>query len=226
MGIKIPVLRELLRNYDVTDEKRDYLEQLNREAGQKGWWQSGGGTLRDPTRTIISLEAEASYIDDYSATVINGLAQTRDYASAIVRRGLPDDSDEDIETFVNYRIRRQERLPQLRLWLILAEETLLRPIGGRQVMKNQLRHLLNLSIQPRVDIQILGLDEGEHAALGGNFTIIGFDALSDPEAVYVEGQFWDACIEDEDRVAVYKRSFDLLRANAWGRKNRARSSKK
>jgi hypothetical protein len=143
-----------------------------------------------------------------------GLLQTEAYARALLRSIFPEVTREDLELATEYRIKRQARLADVRLWVIFAEEGLERPVGGPAVMREQLERLLDVADEPRVSIQLLAKESGEHPGMAGNFTIVGLGDRSPAEAVYVEGNRWDACVEDPDQVAAYVRAFDYLRAAA------------
>jgi len=212
-GVKVPLLRALLGEYGVTGDSAVQLEQLSREASQRGWWQVSGPT--DPFKTLVGLEAEAKWINYFSNTFIIGLLQTEAYARALLEVIDFDATEEEIELAVQLRLKRQERLADLRLGIILGEESLLRPIGGNETMIEQIERLLQASTEREIDLQILAREAGEHVGLAGNFQVIGLD-FAGPEAVYVEGARWDACIEDPEQLTVYMRSFEKLRALALG----------
>jgi transcriptional regulator with XRE-family HTH domain len=206
-GVKLATLRLMVQEYSVAGPDAVYLEELRRQASQRGWWQSAGD-LRDPTRTLIGLEAEASFINDFSSPVLTGLIQTSAYAEALLRSQLvPDDA---ISAAVETRTRRQQRLPEIRLFTILAVETLIRPVGGPEVMADQLEWLIELSSRDTLTIRVLDLPSGAHAGAGGGFSIIGFDPGPAPTAVYLEGNYWDVCFEEIEQLNWYSRLFEEL----------------
>jgi transcriptional regulator with XRE-family HTH domain len=213
VGIKLPVLRALLSEYGVGEEDRIQLEQLSKEAAQRGWWQVAGPT--DPFKTVVGLEAEATWINYFGSTLIIGLLQTEAYARALLESIMFDSPQPEIDLAVQLRLRRQERLGDLQLGVILSEEGLLRPIGGKATMIEQIERLLEASADRRIDLQVLSIEAGEHVGLAGGFQVVGLTPGA-PEAVYVEGARWDACIEDPDQLIVYTRSFEKLRALALG----------
>lgn len=211
VGIKLPVLRALLTEYSVTGEHAAALEQLCREAAQRGWWQVG--ETSDDFKTLLGLEAEATWINYFATSVITGLLQTEAYARALLTSILFDATEEELELAVRLRLKRQERLGEFRLWVIMAEEGLERPIGGSTVMAEQIDHLVETSRERSITIQIIGKEVGQHVGLGGGFEMIGLDS-PEPEAVYVEGARWDACIEDRELLNIYSQAFERLRADA------------
>jgi hypothetical protein len=68
----------------------------------------------------------------------------------------------------------------------MDEGALRRPIGGRKVMRAQLEHLIEVTKQPNITLQIVPFDHGGHAACGGPFTILRFEAPELPDVVYLE----------------------------------------
>lgn len=225
--IQVPVLRAILTQYAVSDERQAYLVQWAKEAANRGWWQSGSAAVlqSDEWRTLVGLEQDANYINDLSTLVLSGLLQTREYAQALLRavnRGVPAT---EVEKLVELRLRRQGRVGELDLWVILTEEVLLRPIGGIDVWSAQVKHLIELTEGPRTVLQVLPLTSGEHPGARGPYVILGFDPEADLQVVYVEGNRLEACIEDSQQVEIYKRDYERLRAQAMGPEDSVRLMK-
>ncbi|MEN8655108.1 helix-turn-helix transcriptional regulator [Streptomyces sp. 21So2-11] len=129
------------------------------------------------------MEAKAAYISTYQAQLVYGLLQTEEYARAVLATGTPD----DLDSLVAARMERQRILERERpplAWAILDEAALYRPIGGHQVMRNQLAHLLGFAKQRWMRVQVLPFAAGEHASLAGSFNLLRFD--DDPDVVYTE----------------------------------------
>ncbi len=212
---KAAALTQLLAFYTPPPEVADELTRLARESRKRGWWNAGGGDdLLEEVRTLVGLETEASMIEEYSGQVVNGLLQIPDYSRALLQGALPDPDEESIAAAMAYRVKRQERLKDLDLSVIIPEEVLLRRVGGATVMARQLQHLLEVSHSHQVTLQILDLEAGSHPGIGGAFSIIIFPEGNGEPAVYLEGTDWDALIEDAARVAVYRRRFSQLRTDA------------
>lgn len=129
------------------------------------------------------MEARASYISTYQAQMVYGLLQTEEYARAVLATGVPSKLDD----LVAARMERQRILkrecPPLTL-VVLDEAALHRPIGGDEVMRNQLAHLLSFLDRRWVRIQVLPFAAGEHASLIGSFNTLRFN--DDPDIVYTE----------------------------------------
>jgi len=77
------------------DEIWDALLGLARESRQKGWWQQYGDAIRDWFEVYVGLEAQVANLNCYHTEFVNGLLQTRDYASAVHRAWLPTATDEE-----------------------------------------------------------------------------------------------------------------------------------
>ncbi|MGW0860914.1 Scr1 family TA system antitoxin-like transcriptional regulator [Streptomyces koelreuteriae] len=132
---------------------------------------------------FAELEARAEYISTYQAQMIYGLLQTEEYARAVLATGMPDKLDELVAARMErQRILAREKPPMA--WVILDEAALHRPIGGREVMRRQLQHLLSFADRRWARIQVLPYEAGEHASLIGSFTSLRFD--DDPEIIYTE----------------------------------------
>ncbi|WP_405880904.1 helix-turn-helix domain-containing protein [Streptomyces sp. NBC_01136] len=129
------------------------------------------------------MEARATYISTYQAQVVYGLLQTEEYARAVL--GVRKEGDLDAR--VAARLERQRILARDEppvAWVVLDEAVLHRRIGGREVMRNQLAHLLELPQDGWTQVQVLPFEVGEHHGLPGTFNLLRFP--DDPDIVYTE----------------------------------------
>ncbi|GAA4921629.1 helix-turn-helix transcriptional regulator [Streptomyces coeruleoprunus] len=167
---------------------REFSERLDAALGTDGTFSRLVGlVLRSqlPTwfQAYAEMEARAAYISTYQAQLVYGLLQTEEYARAVLATGLPDNLEDLVAARVErQRILRREQPPMT--WVVLDEAALYRPIGGREVMRNQLAHLLSFRRERWVRIQVLPFGAGEHAGLIGSFNALRFD--DEPEIVYTE----------------------------------------
>ncbi|ONH23591.1 transcriptional regulator [Frankia sp. CcI156] len=219
VAVRAVDVADLLAVYGVQDtEQREAILTLAKETRRQGWWRSFSDVVPRWMEVYIGLEADASSINTYQSSLVEGLLQTPEYAAAVIRSTWPELPDEEVHRRVTLRTSRQERLlngPQPpRLWVVLDEAALRRPIGGRDVLNAQLRHLVDTGAQPSVTIQVLPFDVGGHAALGTSFTHLGFPDPDDPEVVYVEVLTGSLYVEKPDEVRQYRDKLDHLRALA------------
>jgi transcriptional regulator with XRE-family HTH domain len=190
VGSKKRDVADLLSLYGVTDERRrESLLALADEANTPGWWQRYGELLPEWFEVYIGLEEAASRIRTYEVQFVPGLMQTRSYARAVVRLGHPNASEEELEQRVELRMKRRRLLTvdnPLTVWAVVDESALRRPIGGLEVMRAQLRHLLELTELPNVTLQMMPFHRGGHAAAGGPFSILRFAEPELADVVYLE----------------------------------------
>lgn len=212
-------ISDLLDLFEVHDDRRrEYMLTLARQGRERGWWHPYREMLLERYSTYIGLEAEASSVLTFETTIVPGLCQTPEYATALMQRGPAELSEEEIAKRVEVRTNRQKLLTAeadpLRLWVVLDEAVLYRLVGGPVVMAAQLRHLVALAQHPKVTVQIVTFGFGSHPGVSGPFTILEFPASEDPDAVYVENIAGELLIEEPKDVARHKVAFQRLHAFA------------
>jgi transcriptional regulator with XRE-family HTH domain len=177
---------DLLTLYGVTDpEEREQLLTLASQANRPGWWYRYNDILPSWFQAYIGLEEAAASIRVYEPQFIPGLLQTEDYAAAVLALG--DIPAVETERHVILRKERQRRFAsgELRLWAILDEEALRRPIAGPAVMRDQLSSLLKASESRNLTLQVTRRGSGGHLAPSG-FSILRFADPTMQDIVYVE----------------------------------------
>ncbi|WP_393916427.1 helix-turn-helix domain-containing protein [Halostreptopolyspora alba] len=204
-------VRALLDLYRVPDREREALIELSKRARERGWWHKYSDVLPG---SYVSLEAEASAIRTYECVVVPGLLQTADYASAIFRGGGIED-EKEIKRRVDARITRRNLFTRDKppaFWAVIDEATLLREVGGPEVMREQVQHLVDMRRQGAAYIQILPLKAGAHAGTNGAFVILDFP---DPSpTVFIENDNDGLYLEEEHELRRYSLVFDLIQAKA------------
>jgi hypothetical protein len=217
VGLRGRDLNDLLDLYHADDHAlREELLALAREGKQRGWWSKYADTLSGPYATYIGFESEAAALLVYDTIVVHGLLQTEAYARAIYSVGFPGGDGDAVERKVKIRMARQAVLTRpapLELWAILDESVLRRRIGGPEVMRGQLKHLLDVATAPTTTIQVVPFAGGAYPGMLGSFSIVRFPSPTDPDIVYVEGLTGDIFVEAEDATR-YNVLFDHLRAAA------------
>ncbi|MGW1027449.1 helix-turn-helix domain-containing protein [Streptomyces sp. NPDC002577] len=209
-------VRDLCGVYEVEDHRIvDSLMQMAKDSRQQGWWHSFGDI---PYSVYIGLETDAASLRVYDPQVVPGLLQTRSYAEALIAGALPETAPTDIDKRVQVRMRRQERISSpsnpLRLWTVLDEAALRRVVGSRNVMRDQLEHLVEQSQLPHVTVQVIPFDMGAHPGLNGQYAILEFPDTADSSVVYIEGVTSDLYLEKANDVHKYSVMYEHLRAQA------------
>lgn len=222
----IPSRAELLATanlVEATQEQRDVLLQLLDEAKRKGWYESYEGVLPSKFANYVGLEMDATSLRAYEPLVIHGLLQVEVYTRALWVGGSPGEHPQDVEKLVEVRMRRREALTRtespLQMWAILEEAALRRPIGGAQVMREQLHHLNEITAElPNVSIRVLPTKVGAHPGLNGPFSILGFDP-GESDVVYVEGQGGNLYLEKPRDLRRADSNYNHLLAEALSQKD-------
>ncbi|MFD7033441.1 helix-turn-helix domain-containing protein [Streptomyces sp. NPDC059917] len=167
---------------------RDFSERVDAALGTDGMFSRLVGlVLRSqlPTwfQAYAEMEARAAYISSFQAQVVYGLLQTPDYARALLGVRTDEGLDAKVEARMDrQRILQRENAPLM--WVVMSEAVLHQEVGGREVMRNQLAHLLTLERREWLQVQILPFGVGAHVGLDGSFTILRFN--DDPDIVYTE----------------------------------------
>lgn len=181
---------DLLTLYGVEDEEaRASVMELVLKANEPGWWHRYNDLLPSWFQAYVGLEEAASRIRTYEVQFIPGLLQTKEYARAVITAGAAGLSSHEISRRVDLRMERQrvlEREGGPFFWAVIDEAALRRPIGGVDVMRSQLEHLLEVMRQPNITIQVMPFAFGGHSAEGGAFSILRFQDPELPDVVYVE----------------------------------------
>jgi len=189
VGFKERDVTDLLTLYGVVDgEERAALLNLAREANTPGWWHAYSDILPSWLESYVGLEAAASVIRNFEIQFMPGLLQTEEYARALIRLGNAVTEDE-IGRRSELRISRQEILKKVnppQYWAVIDEGALHRPVGTRQVIRDQIQHLIAMSEHPAVTLQVLPFGAGAHSAMGGPFTILRFGEPDIQDVVYME----------------------------------------
>ncbi|WP_058047214.1 helix-turn-helix domain-containing protein [Streptomyces roseifaciens] len=209
-------VRDLCGVYGVEDHRIvDSLMQMAKESRQQGWWHAFGDI---PYSVYIGLETDAASLRVYEASLVPGLLQTPNYASAVTEGSWPEATGADIERRVQVRMRRQERITDpenpLRLWAVIDESALRRIVGSREIMAEQMRQLVQFSMEPHITVQVLPYDVGAHPGMYGKFSILEFNDPQDASTVYLEGITSDLYLEKPNDVQTYSVMYEHLRMQA------------
>jgi transcriptional regulator with XRE-family HTH domain len=214
-GISTNDLKVLLPLYGITDKKRtDELLDLAREARQPGWWRQYSDVAPGTLLELIDYESASSAVHQFETTLVPGILQTEDYASAILQefygRNMPE---ENIRKLVKLRTRRRDLLTGAdapKFSFLLDESALHRQVGGPAVTSKQLRQLASTADPPSLTIQIVPFTVGLHPGVGGAFEVVEFDDTDDENIVFIEGPRGDFISDDPGEASRYLKDFQLI----------------
>ncbi|NYF41846.1 transcriptional regulator with XRE-family HTH domain [Streptosporangium sandarakinum] len=214
VGLRERDVSDLLTFYGVEDEEaRSAVMDLLSRANEPGWWHRFNDLLPSWFQTYVGLEEAASRIRTYEVQFVPGLLQTREYARAVITAGSAGVGPEEIERRVDLRMERQkvfDRPDGPFFWAVIDEAALRRPIGGADVMRAQLEHLLDLMRRLNVTIQVMPFSFGGHSAEGGAFSVLRFADPDLPDVVYVEQLASALYLDKREEVDRYSEVMERL----------------
>jgi hypothetical protein len=212
-GIKVKDVEQLLDAYGSTDESlRAWLLDLAGTAHERGYWLAIRKDVPEDFRPVLEVEAALVAQRQFENTIVPGLLQTPDYARAIMSGGSPGLDGEIIERRVLARMARQQVLTKsspLRLYAIIDEAVLERPVGGHAVMRGQLRRLLDEAGSDNITLQVVPKSIGAHPGMDGSIMILTLPEPI-PDFGYSEGPGRAVYIEDREAVRDYTLRFGIL----------------
>lgn len=207
----VHLIRSMMDIYDHYDPD---LVDLVREANRPGWWTK----YNIDDLGYISMETEASTVLEFSLMNIPGLLQTEGYMRAVFATRNMRRRRETVANDIAARLHRQRRLTDeefpLQLVAIIDEAALRRRVGGVEVMRDQLGHLIIASELSTVSLQVLPNEIGAHPSMEGAFIILAFPDDEDPPVLYVEYATGSLQVENPEEVAEARLKFDRLRSEA------------
>jgi transcriptional regulator with XRE-family HTH domain len=176
---------DLLTYYGVGAVEREQLLALAEQANRPGWWHRYNDILPDWFQSYVGMEEAAISIRIYEPQFVPGLLQIQQYAAAVL--AVCDIPVGETERHVILRKERQRRFNEgrLKLWAVVEETALRRPMGNKAILRDQLRYLLSLSSKPNLTLQVLPAGAGGHAVPNG-FTILRFTEPDLPDVAYLE----------------------------------------
>lgn len=219
-------VRALLRFYGIEDKDLvDTLARLSQASRTRQWYSRY--RLAGDFQRFVAFENEAAVINIWQALLIPGLLQTEEYATAVTALSMRrSPGDKEVKAKVELRMDRQrafrQRLGQPgapRIVAIIDESVLHRPLGGPDVLRRQLDHLLALA--DRGDTYTIGvtpLSLAHHSGVGGIFELLQFAGSEHGDVLFVESAAGtDSLTTDEEQTGLFNTIFqDLLRYGLTG----------
>ncbi len=164
---------------------------------------------------LINLEQKAVALSSYESQLVPGLLQTKAYAEAVFRSRIPVYTDGEVADQTTARLDRQATLRREQPMLasfVIWEPALACPLGGSEILRDQLRHLLTCSELTGVSIQVLPLDRTHHPALDGPFVLV--ETPEHEHIAYLETQRGSLVVSHLDEVSILAQKYAMLRTQA------------
>jgi transcriptional regulator with XRE-family HTH domain len=218
--------------YAAPPDITEALMGLAKETKARGWWHAYGDVIPENFDLYLGLEEAASSLSWYEAELVPGLLQTDGYAHAVISADKPDTDPAEIDRRVQLRIERQalirRKAAPLALRVVLNESIVRRPVGGREVMAEQLDALAAAADLPNVKLRLVPFTAGLHyGMMSGPFVLLRFPAngdgrASEPPTVYVDGFTGDLYLDKPTEVEHYSDAFETIWAAAASEASSAR----
>ncbi|OLF19040.1 helix-turn-helix domain-containing protein [Actinophytocola xanthii] len=181
------------------------------------------GVLRRPYHDFVSrpfaeyldLENEAVELACFQSDIVHGLLQTEEYARALIRSAGEIVAPAEVDKYLALRMDRQQRLlgeDPLALRVVLVEGALYTQVGGVSVLREQLRHVLDLVDEPTIAVRVLPFTAGGHSAVGCNFSVLTLPGPGgpQPEVVFTENPMSFILQDDHAEVDRADRIYDRV----------------
>lgn len=208
-------VRALATKLGVSDA--DGIEEVVRAAEQPtgtGWWSPYASRLAQNYLDFIELESMATSLRMVHPVIIPGPLQSTGYIREIITRSLASDSRDRAEMLVNVRLARQEILTRtdhpVSLHALLPQSAFHAHFEqGPNLMRDQLRRLIDLAEMPNVTIQIIPPTAHPTFGATGAITLMGFRNPWAPVAS-VDNAMGGHHTEDPEQVAYMEREFENI----------------
>jgi hypothetical protein len=206
-------LRALAAAYGCKDKPLiDALVTMGRATG-KGWWMEYRDVLQQSALDLAELEATATVHRTFQWIYVHGLLQTPEYMRALFEAADPEAPSEVVDTFIEFRVRRQKILTRdapLTFYAVIHEAALHMQFVGADVMRRQIRHLVEMARLPNVRIQILPFKAQLYPARFGTPFVIFESPVPELSTVYVEHPITSRFLGDQKHLAQFTEAFDKL----------------
>ncbi|MEU1675448.1 helix-turn-helix transcriptional regulator [Streptomyces roseifaciens] len=199
-------LRTLACNYACDDE--DYIQALAAMAADRdrGWWERFRGSIPAGLLDIAELEWHAVRLRTSQMMHIPGLLQTEDYARTIFEGVLPRLPRLEVELHVAHRMQRQqvfERAKPLDYAGYIHEAALRMHFGGREVMRDQLKHLLLMSERKNLLLRVVPVETGAFPG-AGHATLYAEGPVARLDTVQLDSASGPVFVSAEAQLARYR----------------------
>ncbi|SOB85190.1 helix-turn-helix domain-containing protein [Streptomyces sp. 1331.2] len=183
-------LKTLLDHYGLEGQEREDFEVLLNDRPTKRWWRGldFADSITAAFAEYLDLEADASHISEYFPAAFPGLLQTEGYATEMIAASLSAPNDEQIEAATELRIRRQRRLTDshpVNFDAYFGEVALL-VAGDRQVLADQIRHVIKVAQYPNVSVRMVPLSAGRPGILASGVVLMRFPGEPEGGFVFIE----------------------------------------
>ncbi|MFE0021290.1 Scr1 family TA system antitoxin-like transcriptional regulator [Amycolatopsis sp. NPDC059021] len=198
-------LLRIVELFEFDREERQELIELRATAKEHGWWVRYSGLINDDLQRLYGLEYGAQSVRTYENLLLPGLLQTAEYARAIM---TPDVTVRQVEVdqLIEARLRRQERFTgesPLQLTALISEAALRQQIGGPEVLRQQLEHVVDMLVEhpDHLEVRVIPFTATACGLFGAaTVHLIDFDSPRLPTVAWQETVTTQGIIDDPTQV--------------------------
>ncbi len=217
-GIRPMELDALLEHYGATEADKAYARDLQAEGNRRTKRGAFSTRFRQHMRLLVDMEPSCQRVFSYRAMVLPGLLQTERYMRTLFRAWRPSLSREQIDQDTADRLARQRVLDNTdqQFWFIVDEAALRRSTGSPEIMKEQIRWLVEALDRPNIELQVVPFSVGYYMGQGYEYSIFGYDTRPPVSIVYLEQHDGGSYVDDTKRTARYLTLWEQQKAAASG----------
>ncbi|MDX8032559.1 DUF5753 domain-containing protein, partial [Lentzea sp. BCCO 10_0856] len=203
-GTSLDEFAFLLGMCGVGSDEFDSMKRFFLESREKGWLQIFDSVLPAHVRTLVQHERIAKEIVHWSSLYIPGLLQTELYARAVAEDS-PFIEPEEVPEWVAARMERRGIVAGHKKFVFYLYEPVLRsPVGGADVLAEQLHELVRMSVRPYIGMRILPAGR----ALTGDFSLLKFEKFE--PLVYRANLNSALFLEDKVSIGIYQEALKMM----------------
>ena len=182
-------LRALLGHYNIDSTRIETLVNTARTAREVvSRWNIYRDVATPEFIAFLGYESSAAIIRDFNPVLVPGLLQTEEYARTVLKL-FKSENPQKVDPLVDLRVQRQELLvhePTPKLHFIIDEAVIHRAVGGRDIMRRQLRHLQEVAEYPNISIRVVPFEHGLYFHQWVPYILFEFPEPEDGDVLYVE----------------------------------------
>jgi transcriptional regulator with XRE-family HTH domain len=215
-GVSPERIRALASIYSCPDQS--FIDALIELATDKtlGWWETYREVLPSGLLDLAELEHHAIAVRTAYTSHMPGLLQTADHAREIFRHVIPEPTPPEVEHRVSHRIKRQGVLhgaDPTPYRTTLHEAALRMRVGGRNVARAQLQHLLEMSELEHVIIRVLPYDVGAFPGSGQSINYL-YGPVHQLDTAQLDQFHGPVLLDAEALLDKYRTLLDIVEAIA------------
>ncbi|GAA2240167.1 transcriptional regulator [Streptomyces ruber] len=215
-GVSEDRIRAMAHVYDCSNH--DFVGALVSLAGDRtrGWWEQYREVLPARLLDLAELEHHATALRTAFTSHVPGLLQTNDHARELFRHVIPTPTPPEVEHRVSYRIKRQDvlyRADAIPYRTVIHEAALRMKIGGSDVARAQLEHILVMSERDHITVRVLPFDAGAFPGSGQSINY-AYGPVPQLDTVQLDQFHGPVFLDAEAHLEKYRRLLDIVESTA------------